>query len=278
MSSARMIKCFLIWLGIAVFSFSALADEKKHAVSHDMERIKNSGKLVVAMYYEDVSPFAMHDEKGEFVGIDVDIAKDIGKKLGVEVIFNRGPKTYDEIVQYVFEKKADIAISSLSDTLPRAKLVRFSKPYWSVKQAMLINRLKLSTYKNHPDFKKIKYLLNQESIRIGVIEGSAYVDFAKKDFPEAEIVLYKKPADGINATKTNKIMAFLYDETEVMNWVKKYPEDSLFLRPHLLKESDDTLAIAVQWRDEQLLHWLNLYIEKAKGNFLKQLRKKYTDK
>lgn len=278
MNSARMIKYFLVWLTLVVFSFSAGADETKHAISHDMQRIKDSGKLVVAMYFEDVPPFAMHDKSGEFIGIDVDIARDIGKKLGVEVIFNRESKTYDEIVQYVFEKKADIAISSLSDTLPRAKLVRFSKPYWSVKQAMLINRMKLSTYKNHPDFKKINYLLNQKGIRIGVIEGSAYVDFAKKDFPEAEIVLYKKPADGINATKTNKIMAFLYDETEVMNWVKKYPEDSLFLRPHLLQESDDTLAIAVQWRDEQLLHWLNLYIEKAKGNFLKQLRKKYTDK
>lgn len=271
-----MVKCFFVWVGIIIFSFSACADESPD-ISPDIKRIQDNGKLVVAMYFEDVPPFAMHTKDNEFVGIDVDLAKDIAEKLGVTVEFNRNPKTYDEIVQYVFEKKADIAISSLSDTLPRAKWVKFSNPYWSVKQALLINRLKLSTYKNHPDFKNIKVLLNQKNIRIGVIEGSSYVNFAKRDFPKAEIMLFKKSAEGIAATKNNKLMAFLYDETEVMNWVKQYPEDSLFLRPHLLQESDDTLAIAVQWQDQQLLHWLNLYIEKAKGNFLKQLRKKYTD-
>ncbi|NOQ35610.1 MAG: transporter substrate-binding domain-containing protein [Methylococcaceae bacterium] len=277
MNLGRIIKFFLLWFSILTFSFSSYADDVP-SISADMQRIKDSGKLVVAMYFEDVPPFAMQNKNKEFVGIDVDIARDIAKKLGVEVVFNREPKTYDEIVQYVFEKKADIAISLLSDTLARAMFVRFSKPYWSVKQALLINRLKLSTYKNHPDFKNIKMLLNQKSIRIGVIEGSSYVDFAKKDFPLAEIIVYKKSSEGINATKQSKIMAFLYDETEVMNWVKKYPEDSLYLRPHSLKESDDTLAFAVQSQDEQLLHWLNLYIEKSKGNFFKQLQKKYTDK
>lgn len=275
MSLKHIIKYFFLCLSI--LTFSAYADEKS-AISPDMQRIKDSGILTVAMYFEDVPPFAMRDKDNKFIGIDVDIAHDIAKKLGVKVVFNREPKTYDEIVQYVFERKADIAISSLSDTLARAMTVRFSKPYWSVKQALLINRLKLSTYKHHPDFKNIKMLLNQKDIRIGVIEGSSYVDFAKKDFPLAEIVLYKKSEDGVIATKQSKIMAFLYDETEVMNWVKKNPEDSLYLRPHFLKESDDTLAIAVQWQDEQLLHWLNLYIEKSKGNFFKQLQKKYTEK
>jgi ABC-type amino acid transport substrate-binding protein len=270
-----IIRYFLL---LMTFSVSVYA-KTEITISADMQRIKDRGKLIVAMYFEDLPPFAMHNKNNEFVGIDVDIARDIAKNLGVEVVFNREPKTYDKIIQYVFEKKADIAISSLSDTLPRAKFVRFSKPYWSVKQALLINRLKLSSaYKGHADFKQIKILLNQKNISLGVIEDSAYVDFAKKDFPLAKKVLYKNPAEGIAMTKAAKIMAFLYDETEIMNWLKKYPEDSLFLQAHVLKESEDTLAIAVQWQDEQLLHWLNLYIEKAKGNFLKQLQKKYTEK
>jgi ABC-type amino acid transport substrate-binding protein len=92
----------------------------------------------------------------------------------------------------------------------------------------------------------------------------------------AEIVSYENLAQGIEDTKKSNILAFLYDEVEIKNWNKKYPEDSLFLKMDFITQSIDTLAIATHWQDSHLLSWLDLYITKSKENFLKKLTTKYT--
>ena len=243
----------------------------------DIARIKQRGELVVAMYFEDVPLFCMRNSNNELEGIDIELARDIAEKLGVKLTLNRDSKTFDEIVQTVANRKADIGLSSLSDTLERATGVSFTTPYWSLRQALLINRLKLSAYKDHPNFKRIELLLNQSGIDIGVLKGSSYVDFAKKIFPLATIVSYPTIADGIEDTKKAKLLAFLYDEVEIMNWNKIHPEDSLFLKSDFITQSEDTLAIAVHWQDNHLLSWLNLSIQQSKNNLLKGLKEKYSD-
>lgn len=243
----------------------------------DIARIKQRGELVVAMYYQDVPLFCMRNSKNELEGIDIEIARDLAEKLGVKLTLNRDSKTFDEVVQTVANRKADIGLSSLSDTLERATTVSFTTPYWSLRQALLINRLKLSAYKDHPDFKNIEALLNQTGIEIGVLKGSSYVDFAKKIFPLATIESYESVAQGIEDTKKAKLLAFLYDEVEIMNWNKLHPEDSLFLKADFITQSEDTLAIAVHWQDSHLLAWLNLSIQQSKNNFLKALKAKYAD-
>ncbi|MGR9012824.1 MAG: substrate-binding periplasmic protein [Gammaproteobacteria bacterium] len=267
---------FNIFLLLVFIAVCAHADDFS-SMPPDISRIKQRGELVVAMYYQDVPPFCMRNSKNELVGIDIEIARDIAEKLGVKLTLNRDSKTYDEIVQAVANRKVDIGLSTLSDTLERAAIVSFTTPYWSLRQALLINRLKLSTYKDHQNFKKIELLLNQAEIKIGVIKGSSYVDFAKKFFPLATIESYETLAEGIKDTKKSTLLAFLYDEVEVMNWNKDHPEDSLFLRSDFITQSEDTLAIAVHWQDSQLLSWLNLSIRQSKNNFLKKLSAKYAD-
>jgi ABC-type amino acid transport substrate-binding protein len=243
----------------------------------DIARIQQRGELIVALYYEDVPPFYMHNANNELIGIDIELARDIAEKLGVTLKFNRNSKTYDDIIKTVVNQQADIGISALSDTLERAKVVRFSTPYWSLRQALLINRLKLSSYKNNPNFKKTELLLNQQGIRIGVIKGSSYIEFAKKLFPQADIISYDSLTEGIADTKKSNNLAFLYDEVEITNWNNLHPEDSLFLRTDFITQSIDTLAIAVRWQDTHLLSWLDLYIEKSKDNFLKKLHTTYSN-
>lgn len=262
---------------LLIFIITGVRADDFSTMPPDIARIKKRGEMIVAMYYEDIPLFCMRDNNNELIGIDIEIARDIAKKLGVKLTLNRDSKTFDEIVRTVANRKADIGLSSLSDTLERATTVSFTTPYWSLKQALLINRLKLSAYKDHPDFKKTELLLNQAGIEIGVLEGSSYVDFAKKMFPLATIVSYPTLAQGVEDTKSAKLLAFLYDEVEVMNWNKLHPEDSLFLKSDFITRSEDTLAIAVHWQDTHLLSWLNLSIQQSKNNFLNELKAKYSE-
>ncbi|MCF7971179.1 MAG: ABC transporter substrate-binding protein [Methylococcaceae bacterium] len=262
---------------IFIFISSLCQADETNLMPSDIARIKQRGELIVAMYYENVPPFAIQHPDNTLDGIDIDLANDIANKLGVKLVLNRDAQTYDEVVMSVATKQVDIGLSSLSNTLDRAMLVSFSTPYWSLKQALLINRLKLSSYKDHPNFKNSELLLNQTGIKIGAIKGSSYIDFANKIFPLATIISYDTLEQGIKDTKASKLLAFLYDEVEVMNWSKQFPEDSLYLKSDFITQSEDTLAIAVHWQDTHLLKWINLYIEQSKYNLLRKLKEKYSD-
>ena len=64
-------------------------------------------------------------------GGDEGAAAEIGelaKKLGVAVQFERDARTFDDVVHLLATGQADVAISKLSRTLPRAQVVSFSTP------------------------------------------------------------------------------------------------------------------------------------------------------
>jgi polar amino acid transport system substrate-binding protein len=229
----------------------------------DLDRIKARDKLIVAMYFEDVPPFFMHTGRGEFIGIDVEIAQDIGRKLGVEVEFNRAPTTFDAIVNTVVNGEADVAISLLSDTLNRATQVRFTNSYAVLRQTLLINRLKLAQAFPSAELQtEIRTLLNQANIKIGVIAGTSYVDFVRADYPLATHVFYDDFATMEQDLREGKIFALLYDELEIMNWRYANPDGGLHLKTVVLTDRKDTIAMAVRRDDVDLLAWLNLYLQK----------------
>ncbi len=243
----------------------------------DIARILKRGKLIVSIFFEDVPPFFMHDKKGQFKGIDVEIARDIAAKLGVEVEFNHTPETFDGIVEVVAKREADVAISLLSDTLSRATQVRFSNSYVELHQTLLINRLNLANrFPTAESSDEINFALNQEGIKIGVIDGTSYVDFVKETYPLATYVLYDDFSVMVEDVTNGELFALLYDELEISNWKYANPDGGLLLKIEVLDKQTDTIAFAVHRDDVNLLAWLNLYLVKAESNgFLDNLRNTY---
>jgi len=234
-------------------------------VMSEIDQIKQRKVLNVVMFFEDVPPFFMHNKQEKLVGIDVTLAQDIAKNLGVAVKFNRVPKTFDAVVDTVVKGESDVAISLLSNTLNRAVKVRFSDHYVAVRQTLLINRLQLAQqFPSAQSTEQIRSLLNQKEIAIGVIAGTSYVDFVNADYPVATTVLYDDFSSMVNDLQEGKIFALLYDELEIMNWRYNEPSGGLRFKTVLLNDRKDTIAFAVNRSDEDLLAWLNLYLNKIK--------------
>jgi polar amino acid transport system substrate-binding protein len=232
-----------------------------------LQRIQESGKLVVALFAEDVPPFFFTDETGELRGIDPEIASDIAEKLGVEIIFNRQADTFDGLISEVAEGRADIAVSLLSNTLERATRVSFSRSYVSVRQFLLINRLELSKLiarSGDANF-SIPETLNSEAARIGVLTGTSYVGFLRDDFPLAQGVEFDSWSEMLGAVKSGNLVGLMYDEIEVGNWRLADPAGTLELRAFHLTGHPDTIAIAVPHEDADLRHWIDLYLDKIEG-------------
>ena len=247
---------------IVIFFYAGTAHAEK--MPSDIQRIIAKGKIVVAMYYEDVQPFFMHSKEGTFFGYEVDLAMSIAQKLGVTVEFNRNAKTYDELIDMVADRKADIVISTVSNTLTRATQVLFSEPYITLHQSLLINRMKIAQFKS--DKTEVDSILDRKDVKIGVIDGTSYVAFAKKDFPNATIIPYKTWDDVIRDVLSAKIFAVLYDEIEIRNWHKKNPEGALYVQTVIMEKKEDPIAFAVNREDVQFWIWLNLYLKQIKAD------------
>ena len=86
----------------------------------EFARIIERGELVVAVLGVDQPPF-FEERFGQLTGLDITLAGDIAKKLGVKVRFNRDAKTFDDVVSLLAKGQADLAVSKLSRTLPRAQ-------------------------------------------------------------------------------------------------------------------------------------------------------------
>ena len=222
----------------------------------DMARILEARKIVVAMHSEDFAPFFMHDAQGQLFGLDVELAYDIARKLGVDLVLNRSARTFDELVDIVADRQADMAISDLSITVRRALEVDFSDPYLKLRHGALINRLK------SPQRASLDWL-NSMDVVIGVEEGTSYAEFAERDYPAARIVQHPTWERSIEAILGGEVHALLFDETRVYQWVRDYPENALYVRTKILEDKVDAIGIAVHSQDRHLLHWLDLYIHTA---------------
>ena len=113
-----------------------LTDEAKQAIldalsgieqyPSRLEQIKTSGLLRVGTT-GDYAPFSFSKDGNTFTGIDIDLARDLARKLGSQVIFVR--TSWPSLMQDFQDGKFDIGMSGISITPARQRLAMFTNPY-----------------------------------------------------------------------------------------------------------------------------------------------------
>jgi polar amino acid transport system substrate-binding protein len=241
----------------------------------DIARIKAAGELRIAMTADLWPPFFYLNKKNELAGLDIDLATEIARRLGVQVRFVREAKTFDEIVTMVVERRADIAVAYLSDTLDRAKLVRFTRPYAQVKPAVLINRTLAGAARRGHDHLSI---LNHPTSTVGVTKGSSAEGFAAADYPLAKIVSYETWAEITHDVASEKLMGGVSDEIDAKSWQTAHPEGAIAVETIIREGPPDTMGIAVNRADRHLLYWLNHFLTlKDSDGSLRRLHARYIE-
>lgn len=103
--------------------------------ANKLEAIKENGKMIVGTS-ADYPPYESKDEAGEFVGFDMDLIREIGKRLGVEVEIQ--DMAFDTLIAAVQEGKVDAVIAAMQATPARDEQVDFSTPYHWQMDAFLV--------------------------------------------------------------------------------------------------------------------------------------------
>ncbi|WP_204141681.1 ABC transporter substrate-binding protein [Halomicronema sp. CCY15110] len=224
----------------------------------DIQRIVDRGKLIVAVLGNSNAPFFMTDETGQAAGLDIQLAQALADQLGVDLELNRSPDTFNAVVDTVYYRGADMAISKISRTMKRAVRVRFSHPYLTMRQGLLINRLLLAQQTNSDNvIETIRELTGD----VGVIKGSSYVGFLQQRFPQASIVELDSWEDIVTAVSQGDILAGYRDELEIKKVVKTKPDAALQLKTAVLTDTQDALAMVFPWESAHLLAFANQYLD-----------------
>jgi polar amino acid transport system substrate-binding protein len=96
--------------------------------------IKKNGVLVVGTS-ADYPPYESKDEADNFVGFDMDLIREIGKRMGVEVEIK--DMAFDSLIAAVQEKKVDVVIAAMQTSPERLEKVDFSNEYHMQKDAFI---------------------------------------------------------------------------------------------------------------------------------------------
>jgi polar amino acid transport system substrate-binding protein len=254
----------LLFMYLCIASFFAFSQEiADKDIPPDMNAILKRKELIVAMTASDQPPFFFVNKKGELEGFDVDIAKGMAKELNVGLTFNREAKSFNDVVALVASGKADVAVSKLSRTLARGRYVRFSKPYIVLSQGLLINRVQLARRSSE---ESAKAFIRDFDGKIGVIQKSSYVNYAKENFPKAQIVEYPSWGEAIAAVTSGDVLAVYRDELEIRKVFESLPNSAIALKPMYFTDLTDPIAVAVGYRNTQLLAWVDSFLEMKSYN------------
>ncbi len=128
--STALVVSLALLLGLVFFVMPASAESS-------LETIKNRGKLLAGVKFDTV-PFGFVDDKNQVVGFDVDLVREIAKKLGVEVEFVR--VTVPTRIPMLAGGNVDMVAASMTHTVERDRTIDFSKTYYIGGQSILVKK------------------------------------------------------------------------------------------------------------------------------------------
>lgn len=227
------------------------------AMPPDIQQVLERGKLIVAVLGQDNTPFFMAND-GQLSGLDIRLAQSLADQLGVSLEITRLAQTFDQVVDTVSGREADLAISKISRTLKRAQRVRFSQPYLKMRQGLLVNRLQMA---QQTQGRSMVETIRDLQGEVGVIKGSSYVGFLNQRFPRATIVEYPTWEDVVDAVVQGDILAAYRDELEIKKVVRTKPDAALKLQTIALTDTQDSLAVVLPWTSTHLLAFVDQYLD-----------------
>ncbi len=100
-----------------------------------LETIKSSGALRIGTEGT-YAPFTFHDDTGALVGFDVEIGREIAKRIGVEAEFVEGK--WDGLIAGIDANRYDAVINQVGINPERQAKYDFSEPYIASKAVLVV--------------------------------------------------------------------------------------------------------------------------------------------
>lgn len=256
--------CIAVVLGTAWLPASATEPQ----IFADIKRIIDAGVIRVAVLGKDAAPLIMTDAYGDLKGTEADLARDLAKKLGVKIKFIRSTDTYDDVVNIVARKQADIAVSYLTGDVQRGLYVLFSQPYIQQYGRLFYNRAQFAKLQRDyaiKDLQDINDLPGASALVVGVETGSVNKINMQRDFPNVKLKAYDTLEQIMAAVKAGEIFAGMHGSLRTNYYLRRNPALAIYIAVDSTIRVSSDIRIAVRPDAPQLLRWVNLYLANYVG-------------
>lgn len=105
------------------------------AADNSLDYIKGKGVFVLGLD-DSFPPMGFRDKSGEITGFDIDLAKEVCKRMGVELKLQ--PIDWNAKILDLNSKDIDVIWNGLTITAERKEKIEFSKPYIANRQIVIV--------------------------------------------------------------------------------------------------------------------------------------------
>ena len=221
-----------------------------------LEKILESGKLVLATS-PDFAPLEFEDlssGEAQYVGSDIELAKYIAEKLGVELEISA--MDFSAVQAAIPSGQADIAISGFARTEERAQNLELSTPFNITEdggQTVLVAKGQGANYTAAEDF---------SGLQIGAQNGSLQYNLVSSQLPEdVEIVPVGSLNDGVLMLETGKIDALASDLSNAELLLESH--DGIETTDFMFEYDSEGNVAAVKKGETELIEAVNEIIEEV---------------
>lgn len=235
-------------------------DDAEETENDLLAEIQERGKLLIGTEGT-YAPYTFHDETGELVGYDVEVAKAVAEKLGVEAEFVES--NWDSLIAGLDAVRYDVVFNQVTITDERLEKYDFSTPYTISRAALIVG-------KDNTDITAFENLKGKKAAQALT---SNYAALAEQY--EAEII----SADGnfskaIELVSTGRADATINDQVSFYDFLKQQPEAPVKLVATLDDASSN--AALIRKGNESLVEAINKAFEElSQDGTLSEISNKY---
>ncbi len=186
----------------AVVAVGTIAATSDQANANDrFKKVLSRGVLVVGVK-ADYKPWGFRDPSGKLVGMEIDMAQDVAKALGVKL--KLVPVQSSNRMQFLQQGKIDLMIATMSDKANRRKVVGIIDPNYYTSGTNVL--AKKGVVKSWADLKGKPVCGKQ---------GAFYNKQVSAKYG-AKIVAFVGNAEAKQALRDGKCVAWVYDDSSIM--------------------------------------------------------------
>ena len=240
----NIIKRFLVTITLLMAASTA-------ASAGHLDRIKETNTLRVCHWPAYYAISYNNAKSGKLQGIDIGLARELAKDLGVELKFVK--TSFAKFIKDVQADKCDIAMFGVGITKARAQHLDYSDPYLSSDIYAIVT-------KNHPTLKNWEDLDKEGHIL--VVQKGTYMEDAASAFKNASILSVVKFQQREKEVRTGRADAFLTDFPYgkkillTYDWAKLLEPSKPFWKTEY--------AYAINKGDPEWLTYINNFIKRIK--------------
>lgn len=228
-----------------------------------IEGITERGKMIVGLD-DSFPPMGFRDENNEIVGFDIDLAREVGNHLGIEVEFR--PVVWETIGMSLNNGDIDMIWNGCTITEAREKEMTFSTPYLNNQQIIVV--------RPDSDIKNKSDLVGRV---IAIQSGSSSQEALEKDVEVfeslKEVRKFENNVDALLDLNVERVDAVVVDSVVGRYYISKHPGDYVVLEDSF---KDEFYGVGMRKEDTSFIKAVNDALEEmSKDGSAEEISKKW---